>query len=118
MADADDQVLGPAGRHHAFSRRGCQAKRLFTEDLFAGGRGGDHLFFMQPMRRHQNDGVDGGVREYILITAREHNVFRGRKSGAFMCINVDCGHHLDPVAVFKAIDDLFAPPTEADNSGI
>ena len=117
VADTEDDAPVVARGEHAPGRIGAERQRFFAEHLLAGRRGGQHLFLVQTMGGGQNDGVDGAVPQNLVVSIGQlQGHFIGKRADGVR-IDVDGADQIDPVAVFETGDDLFAPPSEADDGG-
>ena len=116
MPDAEHAFGLGAGRKNSLGARGAERQRLFTEHLLAGGKRGDHHFFVQQMRRHHRDGIDAGPREQRLVVVDESEFVGRRERRRHLDVDVAAGHDFEPRAFREASDDLLAPPAEPDNT--
>ena len=67
MADTQDQARVPRCRHHALGAGLGQRQRFLAKNLLAVFDRGAHLFFVLGMRRTQDDGIDLGILEHLLV---------------------------------------------------
>jgi len=114
------QAQGDAGAVAGGDRRDGvgqgQAQRLFAKHMLASRRRSHDLRRVQAVRRAEDDGVDGGVRQQCLEIIRECQAVRPREGGG---TRVDVGGCGDPrdLAAGEGRHDRAAPPSEPNDAG-
>ncbi len=64
--DAEHDAVPPAGFDRLLAIRDRDRQRLLDQHMLAGGRGGDRVLGMQPVRRRIVEGVDGGIAQHCV----------------------------------------------------
>jgi hypothetical protein len=66
------------------------------------------------MRGHQNDGVNAGISQYVLVSVRQGQVFAFGEATYGFKIHIHAFDHTDTIALLQTINNSFSPPSEAD----
>jgi hypothetical protein len=119
MSGAEDKFsrgAKPNGLLRAFLGQG---QRFLAKDMLAGRRCSLDLRFVQIVRSGENDGINRGIRQHLVVRRREPDThFRG-KVGDWVGVRLYCPHEMQVIATgLDKLSYFAAPPSEADNGSL